>query len=235
MLSFIFGSAFFLALILHIETATQVCSIALAKDGKLLSLKEENKGFSHAENITVFMEIVLSASGKKIQQLDAVAVSAGPGSYTGLRIGASAAKGLCFALDKPLIAVPTLESLAVSFLNDFNVPNGAVLVPMIDARRMEVYCAVYDDQLREIEKTSAKVIDAGSFDNLPDGRPVYFFGDGAAKCKTMLEKTNRIFVDNIFPSGASMIKLAEEKFSNKTFENVSLFEPAYLKEFYTPK
>ena len=378
-----------MALILNIETATAVCSVALAENGKCLSLKEENAGYTHAEKITLFIEQVLKDAGKKISDVDAVAVSFGPGSYTGLRIGVSTAKGLCYALEKPLIAIETLRSLAVRFVdlmsdpdkanNKFQGPgyhlsdwnnyrrnypralglrenateaenllwenlkgkgtgykfrrqhvidqfivdfvciskklivevdgkihesqkeydegrttmleqlgftvirftneevianviqvvskiksflsvqpdlspdpfpkergakkvlpigkdSGWVLIPMIDARRMEVYCAAYDDKLNEVERVSARIIDENSFDDMFKEKEIYFFGDGAAKCKPLLSKNeNAIFIDNVFPSAASMIPLSEEKFQHNEFENVALFEPFYLKEFSAKK
>jgi len=227
-----------MALILHIETATTVCSVALAKDGKLLSLKEENKANTHAEKITLFISEVLKESGKKIQDLDAVAVSSGPGSYTGLRIGISTAKGLCYALDKPLIAVDTLKSLANSILSPLDRDSilNSLLVPMIDARRMEVYCGVFDRHLNEVEKISTKIIDGNSFSDLLEEKEIYFFGDGAEKCKALLlQKRNAIFIDNIFASAVSLITLANKKFQNKEFEDVALFEPFYLKEFMDQK
>jgi tRNA threonylcarbamoyladenosine biosynthesis protein TsaB len=227
-----------MALILNIETATTVCSVALAEDGKLLSLKEENKANTHAEKITIFIGEVLKAAGKRIHDLDAVAVSSGPGSYTGLRIGVSTAKGLCYALDKPLIAVDTLQSLANVILNSLPMSSGlnSFLVPMIDARRMEVYCAVYNMQLNEIEKTEPKVIDENSFADLLEKKKIYFFGDGSAKCKQLLSKNSHaVFIDDIFSTASSMVDLAQKKFQSKEFEDVGLFEPFYLKEFIDQK
>ncbi|MCX6290455.1 MAG: tRNA (adenosine(37)-N6)-threonylcarbamoyltransferase complex dimerization subunit type 1 TsaB, partial [Bacteroidetes bacterium] len=209
---------FTVALILHIETATTVCSVALAQDGKLLSLKEENKGFTHAENITLFISHVLKESGKLISDLDAVAVSSGPGSYTGLRIGFSTAKGICYALEKPLLSVSSLKSLAANALKKIvlPVPHAALFCPMIDARRMEVYGAMYNEHLNDVEKVSAKIIDENSFSDALKEKVIYFFGDGAEKCKTILaHHPNAIFVDDVFPSASSMISMAEEKFRNK--------------------
>jgi tRNA threonylcarbamoyladenosine biosynthesis protein TsaB len=233
------SSRVYMALILHIETATTVCSVAVAKDGELLALKEEREGYTHAEKITLFIQDALREAQKRISDLDAVAVSSGPGSYTGLRIGMSTAKGLCYALEKPLITVSTLQSLAASVIN-FQSPIGSrqpasdnfYFVPMIDARRMEVYCAVYDNQLKEIEKVSAKIIDENSFTELLNKNKVYFFGDGTEKCKPLLSKhSNAVFIDAVFSSAASMISLSHEKFLNEEFENVALVEPLYLKEF----
>ena len=168
--------------------------------------------------------------------LDAVAVSSGPGSYTGLRIGISAAKGLCYALEKPLIGIGTLKGLTQSILNSQFGIHQSLFIPMIDARRMEVYCAVYDDKLNEIEKVSAKIIDEHSFSELLTERKVIFFGDGAAKCKPLFSKNkNAIFAEPVFLSAVSMVALAEEKFNRKEFEDVALFEPLYLKSLEPPK
>lgn len=222
-------------LILNIETATTVCSVALSENGKLLSLKEENKGLKHAENITLFIMHVLKESGKKITDLDAVAISSGPGSYTGLRIGASTAKGLCYALDKPLISVSTLQSLTLNAITKISEAS-TLFCPMIDARRMEVFCAVYDDQLNETEIPSPKIIDENSFSTLLKSHKIFFFGDGAEKCKPFFaHQPNAIFIDNIFPSAIFMISVAEVKYLNKQFEDTGLFVPFYLKEFVDGK
>ena len=232
------------ALILHIETATTVCSVALSENGKLLSLKEENKGQRHAENITLFIMHVLKEAKKKLAYLDAVAVSSGPGSYTGLRIGASTAKGLCYALEILLIAVSTLHSLSLSAKNKisnlkslpFERDSNPYYCPMIDARRMEVFCAVYDEQLNNIEPSAPKIIDDNSFADLLKSHKIYFFGDGAEKCQNILSnQRNAVFIDDIVPTAASMISIAEEKFQKKELEDVGLFEPFYSKEFVDGK
>ena len=222
-----------MALILNLETATKVCSVAIGKDGSLLALKEYHGEYSHAEKLTVFVEEVLQEAGLKINDLDAIAVSKGPGSYTGLRIGVSTAKGFCFALDKPLIAISTLQSMA-------NKPalregrGGELLCPMIDARRMEVYCAFYDINNSLVRAIAAEIIDEHSFEDVLQKHKVIFFGDGAEKCKAVLSKhPNAIFVDNIFPSATDMIALSESAFQNKQFEDVAYFEPYYLKDFVT--
>jgi tRNA threonylcarbamoyladenosine biosynthesis protein TsaB len=223
------------SLILNIETATAVCSVALSQNGNLLALVEEKKANAHAENITLFVEKVFEKSGKKISDIDAVAVSAGPGSYTGLRIGMSTAKGLCFALDKPLIAISTLKSMANGVVKKFPAQEG-VLLPLLDARRMEVYCAAYDLQLNELIAPCAKIMDEFAFKELLVKSPVYFFGDGSEKCKSLYSKNkDAIFIDDFFPSAISMVELAEEKFARKDFENSALIEPFYLKEFYGVK
>jgi len=227
-----------LPLILNIETATTVCSVALAKDGELISYKEQNEGYTHAENLTVFIEEVVSKSGYTFKDVDAIAVSKGPGSYTGLRIGVSTAKGVCFALDKPLISINTLLSLAKSQIESstFKVSGSVLLCPMLDARRMEVYCAIYDSELNYIKETSAEIIDEHSFLEMLQKNKIIFFGDGAAKCKEVLSKnSNAIFIDDIFPSAKNMITLSEEAFEKKQFEDVAYFEPFYLKDFVAGK
>jgi len=226
-----------MALILQIETATQTCSVALAQDGKLLSFLEKTERNIHANVITVFVEEIMQKAGKQYVDLDAVAVSMGPGSYTGLRIGVSTAKGLCYALDIPLIAVNTLEAMANGFMNNcFSVNPQTVFCPMIDARRMEVYCAVYNYKNELILETEAKIIDEQSFSDLLNQYVVYFFGDGAAKCEIDLgiHLNTRIMTD--FENSASHLTiLAFEKFKNKQFEDVAYFEPFYLKDFIAGK
>lgn len=227
-----------MALILNIETATTVCSVSVAQDGKLLAFKEQDGDYSHAENLTVFIQEVIKEANIKLSQLDAIAVSKGPGSYTGLRIGVSTAKGLCYSLEKPLIAVNTLEHLSTSI----SPKQGELICPMIDARRMEVYCAVYDINYNCIMPTCAKIIDEASFAEFLSPlesdreRRIIFIGDGAAKCKDVLSKnSNAIFVDNVFPSAKNMVTLTEQAFSKKQFEDLAYFEPFYLKDFVAGK
>jgi len=223
-----------LSLILNIETATEVCSVALARDGKLISIRESSDGFTHAENITVFISEIIQEAGISLKELDAVAVSKGPGSYTGLRIGVSTAKGLCFALEKPLISVPTLEALtfgAQKRIQILKLQASSLFCPMLDARRMEVYCAVYDEKLNEVEKTSAEIITENSFEKYLASGAVYFFGNGAAKCKSAITHANANFVDGINASAASMISFSEKFFREKKFEDTAYFEPFYLKDF----
>jgi tRNA threonylcarbamoyladenosine biosynthesis protein TsaB len=226
-----------MALILNLETATTVCSISLAKDGLLLALKEQHGDYSHSENLTVFIEHVVQEAGYKLSDVDAIAVSKGPGSYTGLRIGVSTAKGLCYSLNKPLLAINTLQYLALSVsknlapkISDTN----SLFCPMLDARRMEVYCALYDNNNKCVMPVSALIIDENSFQDITN--PIYFFGDGAEKCKEVLSKNkNAIFIDNIFPSAKNMIPLSEQAYMNKAFEDVAYFEPFYLKDFIAGK
>lgn len=219
-----------MALILCLETATTVCSVALGKGGHTIAMREVNAGYTHSENLTVFVQQVLDESGYKFSDLDAVAVSKGPGSYTGLRIGVSAAKGFCFALDKPLIAINTLEGMAAAVKG--TETGHELLCPMLDARRMEVYCAFYDRDDNEVRPTSAEIITEAAFTDILSANRVIFFGDGAAKCKPMLEANpNAIFLDEIYPSAQFLVHAAEMKFKSKMFEDVAYFEPYYLKDF----
>jgi tRNA threonylcarbamoyladenosine biosynthesis protein TsaB len=220
-------------LILQIETATQTCAVALAQNGEVIAFKEQTDRNIHASQITLFIEEVLKQGNKTYQDLDAIAVSKGPGSYTGLRIGVSSAKGLCFALDIPLIAVDTLAAMAKGFIERcFSVNPNALFCPMIDARRMEVYTAVYDANMNYLQETSAKIIDEGSFENELAAHIVYFFGDGAQKCESILglNPNARVLADEQ-NSAKDLSSLALEKFNNKDFEDVAYFEPLYLKDF----
>ena len=222
-----------MALILSIETATPVCSVTLAKDNKVLAVKESTKKNSHSEIVTVFIDELLKENQLTFSDLDAVAVSKGPGSYTGLRIGVSTAKGLCYALDIPLIAVNTLQSLAIGALEDYHLDEGlpVLFCPMIDARRMEVYCALYDKNNREVRETKAEIIEPDSFQTYLETNKVIFFGDGATKCKEVIQHQNAVFMEDIFPSATNMISIAIDKFKNQLFEDVAYFEPFYLKDF----
>lgn len=223
--------------ILNIETATRVCSVAISDGGKVVAMQETNTQNSHAEQITVFSEEIIFKAGIGFSDLDAIAVSKGPGSYTGLRIGVSTAKGFCYSLDKPLIAVGTLESLAsgiIQKMKSSGQDTGSLLFcPMIDARRMEVYAAIYDEHLNPIREIKAEVIDENSFaDFFASGKRMVFVGDGAAKCKEVLgQNPLAIFPDEFLPSAAHMAPLAEQKLNNKDFENTAYFEPFYLKDF----
>jgi tRNA threonylcarbamoyladenosine biosynthesis protein TsaB len=227
-----------MALILNLETATTACSVSLARDGKLLALKELNADYTHAENLTIFIEDVLKQGECELSALDAIAVSKGPGSYTGLRIGVSTAKGLCYSLDKPLIALNTLKSMTDGILNSHKemITSSTLLCPMIDARRMEVFCAVYDATGKEIKITVAEIIDENSFSDLLKDNKLVFFGDGAAKCKsTFANNVNAIFIDDVYPSAKDMIIASEEAFNKRMFEDVAYFEPFYLKDFVAGK
>ena len=219
-----------MALILNLETATKNCSVSISKDGETISLKEINTGgYSHSELLHSFIEEVLKESNFKLSNLDAVAVSKGPGSYTGLRIGVSTAKGLCFGNNIPLISIPTLESMATSQKGDYT------FLPMLDARRMEVYACVFNSSLQEIRKTEAEIIDENSYAEFLEKGKVLFFGDGAEKCKGIIKHENAEFVDNIFPSAKDMAGISEEKFNRQDFEDTAYFEPFYLKDFIATK
>jgi len=219
-----------MALILNLETATKNCSVSISKDGETISLKEINTGgYSHSELLHSFIEEVLKESNFKLSNLDAVAVSKGPGSYTGLRIGVSTAKGLCFGNNIPLISIPTLESMATSQKGDYT------LLPMLDARRMEVYACVFNSSLQEIRKTEAEIIDENSYAEFLEKGKVLFFGDGAEKCKEIIKHENAEFVDDIFPSAKDMAGISEEKFNRQDFEDTAYFEPFYLKDFIATK
>jgi tRNA threonylcarbamoyladenosine biosynthesis protein TsaB len=220
-----------MALILNIETSTTACSVALAENGNLLSVKEEDKGYTHAEKITIFIGEVFGKANRKYSELDAVAVSSGPGSYTGLRIGASTAKGLCYGLDKPLISVSTLRALAIKAAGDSKISQDDLLCPMIDARRMEVYYAVFDSSFNEIIPVTSNVIEANSFSELFKKHRMYFFGDGAAKCRPFLaHQHHAVFAENINCSAIYMVPLSYQKYLQKEFIDTSLYEPFYLKE-----
>jgi tRNA threonylcarbamoyladenosine biosynthesis protein TsaB len=224
--------------ILQIETATASCSVALSSGGEVLAFKEVNSRNVHAEVITRFVEDVLAVAGIAYHQLDAVAVGCGPGSYTGLRIGISTAKGLCFALDKPLIAVDTLEAMVFGVINYAGevVDKSLLLCPMIDARRMEVYTAVYDASGNNIQPTSAAIIGEDSFKALLADNKILFFGDGAEKCQTFLgANPNAQFLPGFTNSALHLTKRALEKFNKKEFEDVAYFEPYYLKDFIAGK
>ena len=212
--------------ILNIETATKNCSVALAKKGLTIVFKEiAEEGYSHAEKLHVFIEEIITEAGITVKDLSAVAVSQGPGSYTGLRIGVSAAKGLCFALEIPLIAIDTLQVLASQVTK-----KDGLIIPMIDARRMEVYSAIYNSVLLKVRETEAEIISEQSFNHISE--TVYFIGDCAAKCKTVLNKKNFIFLENIkYPSAKEMSVLSYTKFKANEIVDVAYFEPYYLKDF----
>ena len=216
-----------MAAILCIETTTTNCSVALSVDGIVVFLKEDNnKQYSHAEKLHMFIVDVLDESKVAKNKLDAIAVSKGPGSYTGLRIGVSAAKGLCFALEIPLISIPTLEALACQVKN-----TDGIIVPMLDARRLEVYSAVFSKDKIQIRATKAEVLDNHSFTNYLNDHTLYFIGNGVEKFKPICKHSNVIFMDQNLPSSNEMGILAENKYKNNEFEDVAYFEPYYLKDF----
>ena len=218
--------------ILNIETATKNCSVSISKDGETVLCKEiAELGYSHAEKLHVFIEELLIETNLKYTDLNAIAVSQGPGSYTGLRIGISAAKGLCYALDIPLIALDTLAVLAAQV----RIEEG-LIIPMIDARRMEVYSAVFDAHHQKVIETQAEIINEDSFKDYQEN--LYLIGDSTEKCKEVLTNSNFIFKEEIkYPSSKDMSFLSFEKYKKKDFVNVAYFEPLYLKDFVatTPK
>lgn len=223
--------------ILHIETSTEACSVALSEDGMSVFSKEDLAGPSHAVQLGVFVDEALSFADSHAMPLDAVAVSCGPGSYTGLRIGVSMAKGVCYGRNLKLIGIPTLKVLSVPVLLREDLPEDAYLCPMIDARRMEVYAAIYDRALNAVRETAADIIDENSYLELLDSHPVYFFGNGASKCKEKITHPNAHFIDDVKPLAKWMFPLAEKAIAMEDYKDVAYFEPFYLKEFIasTPK
>ncbi len=218
--------------ILNIETSTNVCSVALSVDGKCTFSKVNADGMNHATMLSPFIDEALQYldSGK----LDAVAVSGGPGSYTGLRIGVSTAKGLSYGLEIPLIAISTLEIMSLMAKNKINSPaENSLFCAMIDARRMEVYSAFYKLDGEIIRNISADIIDENSYSDLLNKQPIYFFGNGATKCKSTLTHANANFIEDIIPLAENMIVLSENAFTEKKFVDVAYYEPFYLKEFQT--
>lgn len=229
-------------LILHIETATDICSVALSEGDQVISLIESGPERSHATLLNSFIRKAFSECKKEMQQLDAVAVSKGPGSYTGLRIGVSTAKGIAYALQKPLLSTGTLETMAHGALNHSSVMEMArkfgddlLLCPMLDARRMEVYAAFYSVTLLVIREVSATIIDENSYRDLLQKKQVCFFGNGSTKCKNELAHPNAYFLDEINPSAENMIMPALNRYRKKQFEDVAYFEPFYLKDFVATK
>ena len=220
-----------MACILHIETAPDVCSVALSEDGAVLFSKEDFNGPQHVVTLGVFIDEVLSMADSHAKPIDAVAVSCGPGSYTGLRIGASMAKGICYGRNIPLIALPTLKVLCVPILLMDELPEEALLCPMIDARRMEVYAAIYDRALNTQKEVSADIINEDSYKEYLDKQPVFFFGNGASKCKAVIKHPNAHFLDDIHPLARWMFPLADREYLNGEFQDTAYFEPFYLKEF----
>lgn len=224
-----------MALILSIETSTNVCSVALHQDTQLLGVYELFTEKSHASAITLLIEQLMQNAGHQLSDVSAINVSKGPGSYTGLRIGVATAKGLCYALDKPLISVSTLQAMAYGLSKHY--PEKKYLYcPMIDARRMEVFCEVFNGSLDSVLPTDARIINEYSFAELLADNFIIFFGNGAAKCKTILaHMPNALFVDDIYPSAKYTGVLAHERYTNNLFEDIAYFEPFYLKEFFYKK
>jgi tRNA threonylcarbamoyladenosine biosynthesis protein TsaB len=218
--------------ILSIETSTTVCSAALHDDGKLVAFEITHTPNSAASKLAVMIDKLLKQQPGRLQ---AVAVSGGPGSYTGLRIGVATAKGICYALSLPLIAVNSLELMAYQVRNSaFNIQH-SLLCPMIDARRMEVYTMLLNERLEVISQIEAKVIDESSFAEILNYRKIFFFGNGSEKCKSVIAHSNGVFIDGIFPSAEWMGGLAQDAFGKKRFEDTADFEPSYLKDFIAKK
>lgn len=221
-----------MANILHIETTTATCSVCVSQDGLCVFNREDHQGPNHAVILGVFVDEALAYADSIGLVLDAVAVSCGPGSYTGLRIGVSMAKGICYARQIKLIAVPTLELLCVPLLLRYdNMDAETLLCPMLDARRMEVYSALYDRRLQAKRDIQADIVDADSYKEWLDRTPVMFFGNGADKCQQVITHKNAQFIDNIKPLAKYMLPIADRRYLNGQFEDVAYFEPFYLKDF----
>lgn len=220
--------------ILHIETSTAVCSVAVSEDAQIIFEQQNLDGPNHATILAPFVDEALSFIESHAIPLDAVAVSSGPGSYTGLRIGVSTAKGVAYGRGIPMIAVPTLQLLTVpTLLYDETLPEDAWLCPMIDARRMEVYAAIYDRALNTVRNVQADIVDTDTYRRWLDERPVYFMGNGAEKCKTVIDHPNARFIDGVHPLAKHMAPLAEKAHARHMFVDTAYFEPFYLKEFQT--
>jgi len=223
--------------ILSIETATNVCSVVVSVGNKIVFQKENTEGPSHASLLGVFVAEALDAVRTDNVRLDAVAVSCGPGSYTGLRIGVSEAKGLCYGMGIPLLAIKTPEIMVKKVLETQVVPQNALLCPMIDARRMEVYAAVYDSDLNIIRDIAADIVEADTYSLYLENSQVFFLGNGAEKCRSVINNPNAVFIEDIYPSAHYMVNLAVDAYKMKQFVDVAYFEPFYLKDFIatTPK
>lgn len=223
--------------ILNIETSTDVCSVAVSQDGICIFNKEDNKGPNHAVSLGVFVDEALAYIDNRGIKLDAVAVSCGPGSYTGLRIGVSMAKGICYGRGVKLISVPTLELLAVPVLLEHDIEEGSLLCPMLDARRMEVYSGIYDRALKEVRQVQADIVDGDTYSSYLDKSKMYFFGNGACKCMDTISNPNAMLIKGIKPLARYMFPLAEKRMAEERFEDVAYFVPFYLKDFVakTPK
>ena len=221
--------------ILCIETGTTVCSVALGNENGVLGYKDLNDSKAHATQLSVLIDELMGELKFDISQIDAIAVNKGPGSYTGLRIGVSLAKGICYSLGKPLIAIGSLDSMVPGVANTTDAKNADLLCPMIDARRMEVYSAFFSKSLDRISEVEAIIVDSDSFlDQLKDHR-ILFFGNGASKCKSVISDQKAIFIDNFEPSACFMLPLAIKAYRDEIFEDIAYFEPFYLKDFVAIK
>lgn len=222
--------------ILSIDTATDVCTVSISDSGKIISLRDSAENRSHSVLLGVYVKEVLKESGLKVNELDAVAISKGPGSYTGLRIGVSVAKGLCYGANVPLVSVPTLQAMCYGIPESYLIEKGLsdfYFAPMLDARRMEVYTAIYGSDFSVIQDVNALILDEGSFIDLLDKKPVVFFGTGAEKYKDIVKHENALFFEDYKHSSSYMMHIAESELSNEQFEDVAYFEPFYLKDFVT--
>ena len=226
-------------MILCIETATGMCSVALCDGKRVIALKESGEGRSHASLLTLFILELLSESGIKAADLDAVAVSKGPGSYTGLRIGVSAAKGISYAASIPLIGIDTTYSMFHGFLgvakDRYNITSDDLFCPLLDARRMEVYSAVFNSEGKALRNIKAEIMNSDSFSEFPVSSRLFLFGDGVEKCKNVIKRKNIVFETDFRISASSMCSPASEAFTGRHFEDVAYFEPFYLKDFLTSK
>lgn len=218
--------------ILCVDTSSFICSISIFENLSLISSNSTEVEKSHSKLIIQLIDQSLKDAKIKINELDAFAVSMGPGSYTGLRIGVSTIKGLCYSLDKPLISINTLEILSKSALNHINNYNDFFICPMIDARRMEVFTKMLDNDFNEVEKDKALILDDKSFNDIGGGKSIYFFGDGSNKFQKIINNKNFHFIDNIISSSKNMGELANIKYENNQFENLTTFEPFYIKDFF---
>lgn len=220
-----------MARILNIETSTTVCSVNIAENGEKIIGKETMIQNAHSKVLTVFIEEILKEKNLKIKDIDAVAVSKGPGSYTGLRIGVSVAKGIAYGAGKKLLSVNTLQNMAWGAKQFLKPEENILFAPMIDARRMEVYTQLFNKDLNSVNEITAEIIDEQSFFNELENQKIYFFGDGAAKCKDMITHKNAVFAEDLYPSADYMIPFSEKAFNDNNFEDIAYFEPFYLKDF----
>lgn len=225
-----------MALILNLESSTEVCSVSLSENGKMIDLIENDEGQNHARLLSVYADQLIRKNETSFAKLDAIAISKGPGSYTGLRIGVSLAKGICYANKIPLIAISPLKAMSDYIRSnskkyEIDLKNSPLFCPMIDARRMEVYTALFDSNNQEIEPVSAKIINEHSFSQYLAKYPLVFFGNGAAKCREKIKHHNAIFIPDIKTSAQFMCSLSQEAYENNQFEDVAYFEPFYLKDF----
>ncbi|MGD2033743.1 MAG: tRNA (adenosine(37)-N6)-threonylcarbamoyltransferase complex dimerization subunit type 1 TsaB [Bacteroidales bacterium] len=226
--------------ILNIETATEICSVSLSQDDRVIALKETDKEKSHASVLSVFIHDLLKENGLEGKSPDAIAVSMGPGSYTGLRIGVSVAKGLCYGFDIPLIPVPTLEAMSLALIEKLksekaDIPGNALFSPMLDARRMEVYMALFTAENKIVKDTTAQIITENTFDQLLSKHSIYFFGSGSGKVSELISHENAFFISEFTPSSADLAPVAYAKYKAGEFADLAYFEPFYLKDFITTK